>query len=479
MNFSGELLLRFARHSAQLAGFAILTVAMGQAAGAQSAARNMLPAHSLSRICRVAEANFDGWNAETISNDWVTLTFVPQLGGRLMQVTFAGHPFLFVNAQFKGKYIPPVDNGALGQWTNYGGDKIWPMPEGVQDSQHWPGPISDVLDDGEYTFKALSQGARCTLRLEGPADPRTGLQYSREITLAGNSPEIQFHAMMKNSSKHLIEWSMQSVTQYDTASSQSSGDYNHDFWAFTPANPHSAYLGGYHVRSGLADDPSFAVKSDMFTLHWLYLQNEVWIDSPGGWVAVMDRAAQFAMIERFKFYEGAKYPGKASVIFYKNGPSVGLDPKGMPIIRTHPDDTPYYMEAELNSPMVKLQPGETYAMDTQWYPARASDAFDAVTAAGVVAQPLAASRAANSVTISGAFGVFWPGRIVAYFYNAKGAKLKTIRIESVDPADFVKLNQTIEAPPAASRISLHLVDEQGNDHGTLSEADVSRAKGNS
>jgi hypothetical protein len=31
---------------------------------------------------------------------------VPQNGGRLMQVTFAGHPFLFVNPKFTGKYLP-------------------------------------------------------------------------------------------------------------------------------------------------------------------------------------------------------------------------------------------------------------------------------------------------------------------------------------------------------------------------------------
>ena len=33
----------------------------------------------------------------TISNRWVQLTVVPQNGGRLMQVVFAGHSYLFVN----------------------------------------------------------------------------------------------------------------------------------------------------------------------------------------------------------------------------------------------------------------------------------------------------------------------------------------------------------------------------------------------
>lgn len=479
MSFSRKLKLKNSPQGAPLAVLAVLTLGMGASAGAPSAMSKPRPSTNSPGTCHVVDSNFDGWKAETVSNNWVTLTFVPQLGGRLMQVTFAGHPFLFVNPKFQGKYFPPVDNGASGQWTNYGGDKIWPMPEGSQDAQHWPGPISDVLDDGAYSFKTLSQGSTCKVLLEGPADPRTGLQYSREISIAGDSPEIHFHAMMKDVSKQPIDWSMQSVTQYDTASSQTPGDYNHDFWAFTPASAHSKYLDGFHVRAGLADDPSFAVKDGLFTLHWLDLQNEVWVDSPGDWVAVMDRATKFAMIEKFKFHAGADYPGKASVIFYKNGPSVGLDAKGMPVVRNNPGDTPYYMEAELNSPMARLRPGETYAMDTQWFPTRASDAFTGVTAAGAFAQPLAASESAKELTITGGFGVLWPGKIVAHLYDAKGAKLKSLEVESVDPENFVTLRQTIQAPAAVSRVSLRLVDARGIDRGSLGEATVSRMKGSS
>src|ERR1035438_9692129 len=84
--------------------------------------------------CQIRPIVFDGWQAEEVTNDWVRLTFVPQLGGRLMQVTFNGHPYLFVNPKYKGKYISPAE--AAGRWINYGGDKIWPLPEGDDDEQH-------------------------------------------------------------------------------------------------------------------------------------------------------------------------------------------------------------------------------------------------------------------------------------------------------------------------------------------------------
>src|ERR1700720_1974454 len=100
------------------------------------------------RQCQIRSVNFEGWKAEELSNDWLRLTIVPQLGGRLMQVAFGSHSYLFVNSQYKGQYIPPSQAAEKGKWINYGGDKLWPLPEGREDGQHWPGPVSDLLDDG-------------------------------------------------------------------------------------------------------------------------------------------------------------------------------------------------------------------------------------------------------------------------------------------------------------------------------------------
>src|SRR5277367_6653720 len=151
--------------------------------------------------CQIHSTVYEGWQAQQVSNDWVQLTFVPQLGGRLMQVTFNGHSYLFVNPVYKGKYISPAE--AAGRWINYGGDKIWPLPEGNDDEQHWQG-ASTPLDDGAYAFSVLSQGAKCNVRLEGPPDPPTGLQYTREIGIGSDSPEISFHAITRNITGHSI-----------------------------------------------------------------------------------------------------------------------------------------------------------------------------------------------------------------------------------------------------------------------------------
>ena len=194
--------------------------------------------------CHIHKTTFDGFDAQEIANDWVRLTIVPQLAGRLMQVEFDKHSYLFVNPAYKGKFTPSAE--AAGDWINYGGDKIWPLPEGNNDEQHWTG-ASTPLDDSPYAFTVLSDRGKCSVRLEGPPDPPTGLQYTREISIGSDSPEIFFHAITKNSTGHSIAWSVQSVSQYNLAEANDPKQFNKDFWAFAPLNPQSSYLLGYHV----------------------------------------------------------------------------------------------------------------------------------------------------------------------------------------------------------------------------------------
>src|SRR5678815_4488419 len=47
-------------------------------------------AQDVTSSCRIEAKEYRGWHAQQISNRWVQLVVVPQNGGRLMQVTFAG-----------------------------------------------------------------------------------------------------------------------------------------------------------------------------------------------------------------------------------------------------------------------------------------------------------------------------------------------------------------------------------------------------
>lgn len=432
--------------------------------------------------CRVEPLDYKGWNAQQLSNRWVQLMVVPQNGGRLIQVSFAGHPYLFVNPKFAGKYLPPD----AGEWFNYGGDKLWLLPEGNNDEQHWVGD-SDVLDDGPFSFRKLSEGQRCEIELTGPADPRTGIQFLRTIRLDADSPRIHFHAVMKNVTGHMLKWSMQSVSQYDTGEpnsptpSPSSGSpspgaarFNHDFWTFTPANPASSYLNRYHVRFGPAENSAVSVRDDgLVAVHYVHMAAELWLDSTEGWLAVVDRGSRYAMVERFQYEEKMPYPGKASVIFWTNGPELRLNSDGTPSLSADADASPYYLEAEINSPMCKLRPGETCDFETEWFPTRSGNEFHGVTDAGILIRPLRANALENGkIKLSGSFGVFFSGRLVARFYDEHGRSLGFLPVVDVNPAEPVSLELEIVPPGKPARLSLHLEDENGVDRGHLQEVRV-------
>jgi hypothetical protein len=197
---------------------------------------------------------------------------------------------------------------------------------------------------------------------------------------------------------------------------------------------------------------------------------ELWLDSTAGWLAVVDGSSKYAMVERFHFEPARTYPGKASIIFWTNGPEVRLSPDGVPSLTSDDDASPYYLEAEINSPLCRLRPGETCSLDTEWFPTRTGGEFHSVADAGIVMRALQGTRLENGkIKLSGSFGAFFPGRLVAHLYNQHGASLGTIPLVEVNPAEPVRLEMEIAAPGNPARLSLHLEDSHGLDRGSLQE----------
>jgi hypothetical protein len=131
------------------------------------------------------------------------------------------------------------------------------------------------------------------------------------------------------------------------------------------------------------------------------------------------------------------------------------------------------MEAEINSPMVHLDPGASYALDTDWFPVRLGKEVKAITAAGVIERPLSASMSGDGLQLSGVFDVFFPGKLHARVFDLNGAE-NDMDIESVDPLNVVELNRTIRVSSQATRVTIHLNDEHGIDLGSLGEANITK-----
>ncbi len=215
----------------------------------------------------------------------------------------------------------------------------------------------------------------------------------------------------------------------------------------------------------------------LFALHYAHLAAELWLDSTPGWLAVLDGDSRYAMVERFRYEKNETYPGKASVIFWMNGPETRLNAEREPSLPSAGDGGPRYLEAEINSPLVELRPGETRDLDTEWFPTRAGSEFHGVADAGIVVRPLQATGLESGhIRLSGSFGVFFVGRLVAHLYDEHGGSVGTMPLSPVDPTELVVLETELTPPAKSSRISLHLEDANGLDRGALQEVQVGAAE---
>ena len=82
--------------------------------------------------------------------------------------------------------------------------------------------------------------------------------------------------------------------------------------------------------------------------------------------------------------------------------------------------------------------------------------------AGIVIHPLQAARLDNGkIRLSGSFGVFTAGHLVAHFYDDHGSSLGTMVVANVTPAEPVLLETEVAPSGKPARVSLHLEDDPG------------------
>ena len=89
--------------------------------------------------------------------------------------------------------------------------------------------------------------------------------------------------------------------------------------------------------------------------------------------------------------------------------------------------------------------------------------FHGVTDAAIVIRPLQAALLENGkISLSGSFGVFFSGRLLARFYDEHGHSLGTVPVMDVSPAEVGVArigNRSSSENPRDSRFTL--IDESG------------------
>ncbi len=225
----------------------------------------------------------------------------------------------------------------------------------------------------------------------------------RTIRLDADSPRIAFHASMKNMTGHTagmvdavsvaVRYFQSSLVRRRLKQGERAA-LQRRFLDVHAREPSSSYLNRYHVRFGPAENPAVRVRDDdlLACITCTWLRNCGWTRRKAGWQWWTE--TRYAMVERFQYEPDKAYPGKASVIFWTNGPEIRLGREGIASLTSDPDAGPYYLEAELNSPMCRLRPGESCSFETEWFPTRAGSEFHGATEAGIVIQTSSSKRSA-------------------------------------------------------------------------------------
>ena len=132
---------------------------------------------------------FKGWPAFVMRQNGLTLSVVPNVGGRLMGINLAGQELCFVHPELAGRtYSGDVSDwpALCGDWNFplWGGGKTWVAPE-----SDWPqGAPHRDLDSLPWTVKEVWCTAESMgVTVQSPICSQSGLQISRRLTLPANA----------------------------------------------------------------------------------------------------------------------------------------------------------------------------------------------------------------------------------------------------------------------------------------------------
>ena len=419
--------------------------------------------------CTLEKTTYESWSVYRLSNGIVNLYLAPELGGRAIQMELGDYKYLFVNKDLAGKVLPEEQNNPEAGWANYGGDKVWPAPEGLNSDREWPGAPYYILDGSTHSAEVVVDSPEeVALRMTSPPDPRTGIQFSRTFRLRRGSTRIGVEQVMRNISRRKIRWGIWHVMQHNAADARDPSKPNPELFAYAPLNRHGKHPGGYYKIYGDARHPSYQTLDDgrLLRVHYLYRIGKVGVDADG-WLAVVNGQSEYCFAETFPYFPNRPYPDDAPVEFWNHGPGTFSRGTYDQVLPDDPKQTPYFFESEVLSPYAELEPGEEYEFRVNWWLTRLSNPVHKVGWAGVVSRPLTAQLEGNKLKLRGSFGVFHLGKAEATFYSREGKILAREDLGPVDPRKLLHLDKAIPRPPDAFRVTLGVRDGEGESLGIL------------
>lgn len=391
-------------------------------------------------------SKYKGREAITLTGADTTLRIVPSLGGRILQISMGGYDYLFENRALEG--VPNTQGTASWDrvWQNFGGEKVWPAPQGWDNCDQWPGPPDPVLDGGSYTVQSLGR----SVVLTSPDDPaHTGLRASRTITLDPTTNTIRIEARFANIDTRPRRWSLWPVIQLATPNPADA------YLVTIPLAGPSAFPGGFGILHGVVNNPQFSREGSDAVVDYRYMLGKMGTDSQAGIAAYYHPASGKTMVVRFNPVAGAEYPDGTCLQVWTQGHGA-IFSRGT--LRTTPDNrstNPAYLEIELLSPLTEIRPGESASFDyrMQLCTLPCGKRVREVGDTWVCSEPLEAHIADGRIHIRGSYGFFGPGELIL---GVQSSNTRTERRIAVCATQGTQIDLSEACPSGEAHITLQL-----------------------
>jgi hypothetical protein len=332
-------------------------------------AATLLPLAALSAVIEEG-VDYKGWKCVVMKNADTEVVIAPAIGGRIIQYRANGVDWFWVNPDLAGQVFPVSENSNMEIWKNYGGDKLWPAPQGWDRKDQWPGPGDEVIE-APYTYEVLKvKGPEVKIKLIGNRGGGwAGVQFTRTLTLRDGSNQVEEEIVMKNVSDRTVSWGIWEVAQMDwTARGKPAGDkdYNEAAYLVLPMNPQSRWPEKYRVMFGEAF--SFNWQPDYekgrMIVKFMNMVGKIVMDISAGWGAMVDPATGNTFVLRFPYVAKATYPDGGNYETWVAGKGEFVHKHKL---RVAPDDPKSRLiEMEVLGPKTTLKPGEETKLKVSW-----------------------------------------------------------------------------------------------------------------
>lgn len=413
----------------------------------------------------IKTGKYKGWNVWTLSNKWFKLHCAPPLGGRIIQLDMDSFEYLFVNPELYGKDPGQTRLTENGGWLNFGGEKIWPAPQGWNSPDQWPGPPDPVLDSGEYEILVNNSSSAKTVSFKSPFDPYTGLQIMRDISLSDNRSEVKIKATFINSSNSTRKWSVWSVCQMNTPFT----GFKPQFMVVCPINPESIFKDGFKVMHGVVNNPqNFKDENNNLTVSYQYIVGKVGLDSTAGWIGFVDKKTGKVFVLKYNSEKGETYPDNTSVQIWTQGRGIIYSRNTIKEFSNDTTKNPPYVEMELLSPLKEIPVGGNVDFEYQMLASTIPEDESIVTVSeiAVVAKSLALEQEKGTILFTAKYGVFTSG-VVSLKYSTTDGDIEPVVVckIKVNPFEGISVNHKMQdqlISDHAGIISVDLYDEEGH-----------------